>query len=227
MPLSLAPLSLLRPLHAARLAIGATSLALAGALASAAPSPALADEAAFAVDAKASTLTVFAYKDGFFSSLGHDHTIAARVVTGTVVVDPAKPEGGRVSFDVATAGLEVLDPGISDDDRKTIQTNMENDVLEVAKFPTITFRSAVVLRSARAATATAVEVDVTGDLTIHGTTRRVTLPVTLRFEGAEVVASGAVSLDQPDFGIEPYSALLGAVKVRKDVKVAFAIRARR
>jgi polyisoprenoid-binding protein YceI len=198
------------------------TLALAGA-----PPPALAQEAAYAVDADASTLTVFAYKDGFFSSLGHDHTVAARGVTGSVSVDPARPEGGRVEFTVPAARLEVLDPNASADDRASIQKNMENDVLEVAKHPTISFRSAEARRSARVATGTAVALDVTGDLTLHGTTRRITVPITLRFDDGAVRAAGEVTLDQPDFGIEPYSALLGAVKVRRDVKVAFDVVARK
>jgi polyisoprenoid-binding protein YceI len=188
-------------------------------------SAARADESSFSVDAGASTLTVRAYRDGVLSTLGHDHTIEARGVTGTVDVDPARPEAGRVAFDVPSARLEVIDPGVSESDRASVQANMERDVLDVASYPTISFRSTVVRRSARVATSTAVELDVTGDLTLHGTTRRVTVPVTLTIAGGSLAAAGAVSIDQPDFGIEPYSAFLGAVKVRKDVRIEFSIKA--
>lgn len=190
---------------------------------------ALADERALAVDPAASTVTVYAYKDGLLSSLGHDHTIAARNVTGTVTVDPARPEGGRVSFTVPVRSLEVLDPGVSDDDRASVARNMHADVLETEKHPTIEFRSVEVRRSARTAAApgkpgtTVVEIDVLGDLTIRGTTKRVTLPVTLTLDAGTVRARGEVTIDQPDFGIEPYSALLGAIKVRRDVKIAFDV----
>ena len=72
----------------------------------------------------------------------------------------------RVDFDVSTASVDT-----KNDNRDS--TLRSEDFLHVAKYPKMTFRSVrVVPRGNNLA-------DVTGDLTIRGVTRRVTVPVRL------------------------------------------------
>src|SRR6185295_8940437 len=61
------------------------------------------------VDPSRSTLTFKAYKDGWFSSLGHDHTIAARGFAGAVLLGGTL-EASSVTLTVDTRTLDVLDP---------------------------------------------------------------------------------------------------------------------
>jgi polyisoprenoid-binding protein YceI len=60
---------------------------------------------------------------------------------------------------------------------------------------------------------------VTGNLTLHGQTRSVT--ATIREDGANWTTD--VTLQQPDFGIKPYKALGGALKVKPEVRVTVRV----
>lgn len=91
-------------------------------------------------------------------------------VSGTVEFDPAEPEAGRVEVTIKAAsvlsGIDPLDKALR-----------SADYFSVARHPQITFVSTGV----RAATDRTGEV--TGDLTIMGITRPVTLQVTWNFTG--------------------------------------------
>jgi len=60
---------------------------------------------------------------------------------------------------------------------------------------------------------------VEGRLTLHGTERGITLLARRRGERLEA----EVSLHQPDFGIRPFKAFGGALKVRPDVVVRVSL----
>src|SRR5271154_1174895 len=112
------------------------------------------------------------------------HTTVAfstRHLMVTTVRGHFAPPTGKLVFDAANPAASSVEAII---DAKTVNTGVEQrdnhlrsaDFLEVDKFPTITFKS------------TKIEVDgetegkVTGDLTMHGVTRPVTLKV--EFMGA-------------------------------------------
>jgi polyisoprenoid-binding protein YceI len=70
------------------------------------------------------------------------------------------------------------------------------DFFDVAKYPTITFVSRSV---ARTSPTTGV---ITGDLTMHGVTRPVQVPVTVRFyENGRGRFAGAFSVNRADYGV--------------------------
>ena len=51
----------------------------------------------------------------------------------------------------------------------------------------------------------------TGELTLHGVTKVVTLPIQLEVRGDVATAVGKMTVKQTDFGMKPYSALFGAL----------------
>jgi hypothetical protein len=71
------------------------------------------------------------------------------------------------------------------------------------------------------------EVRADGQLTLRGVTRA--LPVTARLEqqGTDIIATGDVTFLQTTFGVKPYSALLGALRVADEVRVAWRVTYRR
>lgn len=60
---------------------------------------------------------------------------------------------------------------------------------------------------------------VTGDLTINGVTRQITVPLGLARGGSQISVSGSFSLRQTDYDVKPYSIMLGQVKVADEVTV--------
>lgn len=82
-----------------------------------------------------------------------------------VNIDRANPAKSSVEFTIQT---QSIDTRAADRDEHL----RSPDFFEVAKYPTILFKSTSV------APKSATQFDVTGDLTMHGVTKRVTLPVT-------------------------------------------------
>ncbi|HYW33031.1 MAG TPA: YceI family protein [Gemmatimonas sp.] len=108
-------------------------------------------------------------------------------------------------------------------DASSINTRVEmrdkhlrsDDFLAVEKFPAITFKSVGVKKSGETA------LDITGDLTVRGVTKRVVVPATLVFyEGTTGRFRGQFVLDRKAYGIAYDSALnpiQNAVQVQWDI----------
>lgn len=132
-----------------------------------------------------------------------------------------------VDGDLADATIEVTIQAASIDTRNEQRDGhlRSNDFLAMEEFPTITFRSTAV--EARGET-----LEVTGDLTIKGTTRSVTVP--FEFEGAatdpfgneRVGFEGSVTVNRKDFGVEWNAPLeTGGVLVSEKITLEFEISA--
>ena len=162
------------------------------------------------IDSAQSKLTVFVYKSGLFSGFADDHIIDVAIAGGTIS-DTAPL---AVTMNVRAAELRVRDPNLSASKRDEVQTRMVGpQVLDVQKFPSITFESTAVEPNG------ADRWTVTGRLTIHGQTR----PVTVATTRANGRYRGTVTLKQRDFGITPISIAGGTVKVKDELKVEFDI----
>ncbi len=186
----------------------------------------------FSISLADSKLTFKAYRDGWFSSLGHDHTIAARDFAGAVAFDAAKPEASSVTITVSTAALEVLDPGVDAKDKAEIAKTLKSDeVLDVGRFPEMRFKSTAVRARAReggsstSTTTARLELEVSGDLTLRGRTRSIKFELTLEPPAAKgsLKAEGTIAVNQSDFGMKPYGVGLGAVKVKDQVELEFSV----
>lgn len=128
---------------------------------------------------------------------------------GTIKVDRANPSASSVEFTIDAASI---DTGNENRDKHLRSA----DFFDVEKFPAITFRST----SVKAKSAT--EFDVTGDFTMHGVTKRITLPVThLGFGAKKGGFEIETTLNRKDYGIEWNRALdEGGFVLGEDVKVA-------
>jgi polyisoprenoid-binding protein YceI len=153
-------------------------------------------------------------RSGLGRRAGHDLTIeASRWRASVTVRDPLEESSGEVVVEVG--GLEVREgtggvKPLSDQDRRDIGDNLRK-VLETRRYPEIVF------------TATAVAPDageIEGDLTIMGRTK----PVRVRAEIDGDVVRGGVTVQQTRWGIKPFSAFFGALRLADDVEVEFELR---
>jgi polyisoprenoid-binding protein YceI len=180
----------------------------------------------YSIDNTMSKLEINVYKAGLFKAFGHDHLIAAGEISGRVQLDAQKLENSSVLLKVGAKSLTVVDPGESEKDRHDVQaTMMGEQVLDATRFSEIVFSSKSVTAVKRTADGWSLTVD--GKLDLHGAEKQISLPLTLRLEGGQLVARGAVALLQSQFGIKPVSIGGGSVKVKDELKVGFAIVANR
>lgn len=157
--------------------------------------------------------SVFTFKEGLLSKIAHDLEIA--VERFELDID-ATSNSARGQFD--TSSLRVLHAmsggvpnagALSDSDKSKIGQQIQEDVLHTSQHPTVSFEAAEVSQAADGGWA------VSGELTLHGVARP--LKAESRKEGPGQVCE--VTLHQPDFGITPYKAMMGTLKVQADLKV--------
>jgi hypothetical protein len=161
------------------------------------------------IDLEHSKLTVHVEKSGLFSAFAHNHVIEAPIASGLLDV-----EKKTVLLIFNTRDMKVLDPGVKDSERTQVDQTMKSDqVLDVQRFPEIRFSSSSV---------TSEEGDryrVRGDLTVHGVTRPIDLPVSF----ANNRYAGSIKLKQTDFGIKPVNIAGGTVKVKDVIEIDFEV----
>lgn len=178
------------------------------------------DGARYRIDASQSRFMVKAFAGGLLSGFAHDHNIAIRNFTGEAAFTYVTVSPASLQMTIKADSLAVVDK-ISDSDRQKIQTTMRDEVLEVAKYPEIILKSTNV-----AATRTGeghYSATITGDLTLHGVTRSVTIPARLVFNADNMRAQGEFSLRQTNYGIKPVSVAAGTIKVKDEVRFSFEI----
>jgi polyisoprenoid-binding protein YceI len=167
-------------------------------------------------DAYNSECLVFSFKDGLLSRLAHD--LKLKVERFSIEVDDTTHQI-KATFDPSS--LEVVcaqvdgrdDPStLSQGDKKKIYDNATKDVLRVRKYPEVRFESTNVVERGEGF---AVE----GTLHMHGKSK--TIQTSVRASGDRYTAE--LKLHQPDFGIKPFTAALGALKVKPDVLVRVSV----
>jgi len=178
-------------------------------------------EKAYQIDSKQSRLMIHVGTAGAFSFAGHPHEIAARSVTGTVRTSADNPESSSVEITIKSDSLEETEQKFSAQDVTTINTKMKNEVLEVSKYPEITFKSTKVTLTKR--NGDSYEIHVDGNLTLHGVTKPISLPMTVSLNESSLKATGQFSILRDDFNINTSSAGGGTVKVAKELKVSLEI----
>jgi len=139
-------------------------------------------------------------------------------IKGTVEYDPADASGTSIDVVIDAGTIRTLE------DQRDAHLKSA-DFLDVGKYPTITFQSTKVTPAGDG------ELDVTGNLTIHGVTK----PVVLKVEGPmpegkdpwgniRTGASGTTKIKRSDFGLTWNAALeTGGILVGDDLKIELEI----
>jgi polyisoprenoid-binding protein YceI len=179
----------------------------------------------YRVDAAASQVTVHVGRAGAFGFAGHDHEVAVPKVDGTIVFDSADATQSSMTLKFDVTAMKVTGRGEPAADVPEVQRVMLSDrVLDAQRYPTIAFASRRIVVVTQAVDRLALRVE--GDLTLHGVTRPITVPVEVRLAGDQLVATANATVRQTDFGIRPVTAGAGTVKVKDELAVAFRIVAR-
>ena len=156
------------------------------------------------------TLSVRTGRTGAAAKAGHDLLIHVTAWEATLTVGD-DPAATSIELEADATSLRVREgkggmQSLGDDDKANIHQTIDDDVL---KRRAIAFRSTSV-------TGGDGWLSVQGELTLAGTTRPLAFDLDLREDGR---LSGVAVVKQSDWGMKPYSALFGALKVADDVRV--------
>jgi len=115
-------------------------------------------------------------------------------VSGTIVADAAKATASKVDVSI---DLGSLDTGIS-----LRNSEMRNRYLQTSRFPAATFKSVSIEGPDAIAVNQPADVKINGDFTLHGVTKRVTLPVrVVLLADNRIHATSSFSVHMPDYDI--------------------------
>jgi hypothetical protein len=161
-------------------------------------------------DAETAECLIFTYKEGLLSRAAHDLKIG--VTRFDLSVDKGEV---TASFDARSLRtITAMKRGrenpsaLSRTDRETIDERIRHAVLHSDRYPRIVFSGRGVPEPAQAWTTT-------GRLTLHGKDRPLT--ATIRTEGELWIAR--LQIDQNAFGITPFKAMMGTLRIKPRVDV--------
>jgi polyisoprenoid-binding protein YceI len=174
-------------------------------------------EGSYLVGPQSGRLLVKTARTGLGAKAGHDLTIEVTRWHGNVLIDAGSPAGSSVTVEADVGSFEVREgtggvKPLTDADRADIKNTLRGKILNTRQHPAITFVSTQV-----SGTQESFRID--GDLTIVGVTK----PVTIEGQLTAGHAHGSSVIVQSRWGIRPYSAFLGALKLRDEVEVQFDI----
>jgi polyisoprenoid-binding protein YceI len=168
------------------------------------------------------TVLIRTGREGAAARVGHDLTLVATRWRAVVHIDARVPTRSTVRAVVDAASLEVREAsggalGLTESQKLEIEANTREKVLLSRRHPRITFASTAVDGDSKRAL-------VTGRLAIAGRTREAALVVRVDARSTSPRVRATMSIVQTDFGITPYSALLGALRVKDAVELSVDVR---
>jgi polyisoprenoid-binding protein YceI len=196
----------------------------------AAPVPAAAER--YRIDADASEVLILIYRDGRMASLGHNHVVAVRQLTGEVVIAP-DPTHCSWQLDIPVAALSVDESPLRAAQGEDFQSRVDEvaiagtrdhmlgaALLDAARFPVIHLQSEQ-LR----AEADGMHMDTR--IVVRDHTAQLDLPLALQRTPEQLIASGEFDVTHAELGLTPYSVALGALRVAERMHVRYRLVARR
>lgn len=151
--------------------------------------PSVISKGAESADATVLTLVPDSSKLGIsMSKITKTHTGSFDKFSGSATL--AGDQVQSVSFTVDTTSLQT-------DTEKLTGHVKSKDFLEVEKFPTATFKSSSIVAKPSGGTTH----EVTGELTLHGVTQKISFPATIDITPDSVTGRAEVAIDRQKFGV--------------------------
>lgn len=163
------------------------------------------------LDSSKAEVLVFTFKEGLLSAVAHDLKLQLTRFSLEHEAERYVAEFEAGSIRVVTAVKEGRDDPstLSASAKADIEKNTLADVLDVRRHPTARFESVRLT-----------DTQMEGRLTLHGVTK--TLTGSVRKSAGTTTAE--FRFDQRDFGIKPFSAMLGTLKIKPEVLVRVSLR---
>lgn len=181
------------------------------------------------VASESSELRVLLYRGGLLGRMGHNHVVSHRGISGCAAVGEPFTDGD-IRLTLPAAGFDVdredarraegedFPVPVPEDDIAGTRANMLGPkLLDADAHPDITLHSTGI-------TGDWPNVDVTFAVNIAGSQSTFTLPVTLHAEPGSLTARGTHTVSHGEIGLKPFSAALGALRVRDEMLFRYTLR---
>lgn len=166
------------------------------------------------------TVEIFTSREGVLSRVGHDLRLEAERFeievddAGTRITASASADSVRVR--AARQGAADVPGALSASDLRQIDGHIQKDVLESHRHPRVEFQSSSVEK-------TDAGYRVRGNLRLRGVDREIEFAVREEAAAVPVMFVAEFVLAQRAWGITPFRAMLGALRVHDDVRVVVRV----
>jgi polyisoprenoid-binding protein YceI len=175
----------------------------------------------YRLDAANSKFMAHASRAGLLWFKGHGHHIAIRDFSGEATLDPDALSNSSLTIVAKAASMEETSDVFTDQQKQIINKELREIVLLPAQYPDITFRSTAV--EGKSIGAGQYDLKITGNLTLLGITRPISIPTKVTVSNNQMRAQGEFSISRGDFKVKATSAFHGMVRVAGTIKFEFDI----
>ncbi|MET0752956.1 MAG: YceI family protein [Pyrinomonadaceae bacterium] len=174
----------------------------------------------YKIDSSQSKFMVHASRGGLAWFKGHSHEIAVRDFSGDAELAMDLSNPASLEMSIRADSLEETSDVFTAGQKQIINKELDEIVLEAEKYPEIKFRSTDVKG---AINGSQFDVQIGGDMTLHGVTKRVVIPARVSVSGDTLRAQGEFSINRKDFKVEATNAFHGLVRIKHKLKFTFDI----
>ena len=179
-----------------------------------------------------SEIRVLVYRGGLFGIFGHNHVISTKDIDGRIVISEDKTASSVElaipveSFEVDDQALRVEEgddfkSAVSDKDKRGTKENMLGaELLNAVRFSSITIES-------NSWSGELPDIIVNATFTVRDQSSALEFPASVSVSEERIVVTGSFDLTHGQLGLEPFTTLLGGLRVRDDLEIKFHILATR
>ncbi|MFQ5713433.1 MAG: YceI family protein [Candidatus Scalinduaceae bacterium] len=173
----------------------------------------------YSLNGNSGKMSVYTYKEGLLSKLAHDLLIDVKNFKVNLNVPEAGLTSGSLEVELQADSLKV-DCAMKESERQPdtlkekdiadIEKDMAKKVLHPDKYPTVNFCSKEIKEKEAG-------YHVNGELSLHGVTKTIDFDIDTNGDNLK----GRFSILQKDYGIKPFKAMMGTLRIKNEISFAF------
>ncbi len=194
------------------------------------PTPVLATDI-FQLCAEQSLVTIFVDREGGFSRFGHQHLVSIHSLEGKVRLQtPISQSTAELKAAFTDMRIDIpalrkaagMEGALSEKAIGKTRRNMLEKVLSASQYPEVKITISSMVQQGQSE-----RVSLNSKISLHGQTVDINIPATIEFSENMLRTKGQFRINQSNFGIKQFKALLGALAVADELLIEFDVVAAR
>lgn len=183
--------------------------------------------APYTVDQENSLVRISVYRSGLLKLFAHNHLVSTKVMTGKLEFDPPQFSKGKLSLVLPVASFEVDIPAqrqmagdpfskpVPAHARQATRANMLGTrLLDAEQFPEIVISGNWVEGKLNHG-------NIRLSITVRGNTQNILTPVSINLQDETLITEGSFKLRLSEFGILPFTAAGGTIKIADELDIHY------